>query len=180
MRLPRCASNVGTHLYLDRGGINISLKVEATLKALLYWYKVQNMADSRLPKICYLHQLEEMQKGNTCWVKNIKTILDNIGLQELWNNISLREKDFRQKCAERLITIERERLLILATYYPSLIPLRTVQTLAGRDSLLVNPEIKSNPEKHRWIVIDTPVLPGESSEAAGRSVSLRSVQRTSL
>ena len=40
LRLPVSASNVGTLLFMDREGINISHKSEATLKALLYWYRI--------------------------------------------------------------------------------------------------------------------------------------------
>ena len=40
LRLPASASNVGTHWYLSRKGVNISQEAEATLRALLFWFKL--------------------------------------------------------------------------------------------------------------------------------------------
>ena len=160
LRLPMSASNVGVHLLLDRSGISISHKAEAILKALLYWHRIQKMEDFRLPKKCYLHQLEEMRKGKACWAECIKTLFINIGLQAFWYSAPQNVRSFRKRCTEELEKMERSRLRNLAVQYESLNKLRTVLDLTGRDAPIVSQEIRANPEKHRWILMTLLSCPG--------------------
>ena len=77
LRLPLSASNVGVHWYMDRQGINISIRAEALVRTLSYWLNLQLQDATRFPKKCYLMQLDELQKGNSCWAAKIKLILES-------------------------------------------------------------------------------------------------------
>ena len=153
LRLPMSASNVGTHWYLYRDGINVSHRAEAMLRSFIYWFKLQLMEDNRLPKKCYLLQLTEMEAGTPCWASKIKKALEDIGLRDVWLNTPRNIKVFQARCFEKLVAIERLSLSDKAREYPSLNPLRVVKELAGRGAPIVCPTIQANPEKHRWVII---------------------------
>ena len=153
LHLPTSASNVGTHWYVDRDGINISHKAEATLKSLLYWYKIQLMENTRLPKKCYLSQLEKLHTNPPCWAAMIKSTLENLDLQDFWNNTPRNIRIFQETCTERLVLFERDNLKALAAQFPSLCPLRVVKDLTERGAPVVSRKIQSDPEKHRWLVM---------------------------
>ena len=160
LRIPLSVSNIGVHLLLNRKVINISHKAEADLRALLYWYKVQGMEDTRLPKRCLQQQLKDAVKGNLCWATKIKMTLENLGLHEFWVKAPSNINIFRAICIEKLVQAERTRLEVLACQFSSLLHLRNVLTLAGRDAPLFAHEIMSHPEKRRWIAMVLLSCPG--------------------
>ena len=46
-----------------------------------YWIKINNMEDTRLPKICYQNQKSWAEKGIDCWALGMKTVLEQLGFR---------------------------------------------------------------------------------------------------
>ena len=118
------------------------------------------MDEYRLPKQCYLHQLDEICKGNICWAGMIKATLRSLDLHEMWDNIPSNINEFRIECTKRLVKLEWDRLKLLALQYPSLTPLRTVQSLVRHGDPIVAQSILGNREKLRWIIMTLLSCPG--------------------
>ena len=162
LRLPLSASNVGTLLYVDRKGISISPRAEAALRSLVYWYKIIHMDETRLPRLCYLHQIEGMQArpAPSCWASGVRELLGRLGLLSFWSNAPDNLKLFRTKCSEKLEQLEYSELCSRAVLFPSLAPLRTVISITGRGAPIIQHEILSDPEKRRWFIMILLSCPG--------------------
>ena len=100
--------------------------------------------------------------GERCFVLGIKdkTFLENLGLQDTLSNSTEQARVFKARCIEKLVQIERDSLREKASQYPSLNCLRVVKELAGPGAPIVSPEIQTNPNKHRWIVMTLLSCPG--------------------
>ena len=160
LRLPASASNVGTHWYLSREAVNISQEAEATLRALLFWFKLQTTDGDRLLKKCYVLQCAEMQRGISCWASKIKLTLESLGMQDDWLNASGNIRSFQARCTEKLSRVEYDRLSDRAKLFPSLNVLRVVKSLTGRGAPIICPSIQANPERHGWIIMTLLSCPG--------------------
>ena len=145
---------------MDREGTNVSHWVEASLRGLCYWFKIQLMEDTRLPKKCYLSQIADMQDNQRCWASKIKMLLESLDLHGFWTNPPQSFRVFRSRCLEKLECMERDKWRFGAVEFSSLNTIRIVKELAGQGAPIVSREIRDNPEKHRWIVMTLLACPG--------------------
>ena len=160
LRMPMSAANIGIHWYMDREGTNVSHRVEASLRGLCYWFKIQSMEDTRLPKKCYMSQIAGMHQNQPCWALKIKLMLESLDLHGFWTNPPRSFRVFRASCLEKMERLERDRWRNRAAEFPSLNTIRVVKELVGRGAPIVSREIGDNPEKHRWIVMTLLACPG--------------------
>ena len=106
-----------------------AIRQKQSMRALLYWFKLQAMEDTRLPKECYLFQCVLTQRGVPCWASKIKRLLENLGLEDMWVNVPQSIHVFKSMCIEKLVETERDRWREKATQLPSLNALRVVKEL---------------------------------------------------
>ena len=71
---------------LVRGELNrFPLKIDAQMRVVKYWLKIQYMDNDRIPKQAYLRELKEKNKpGN--WAEGIKLLLSTNGYAYVWEN----------------------------------------------------------------------------------------------
>ena len=59
------------------------LCINSQLRVIKYWLRVLEMDETRLPKIAYHRELKEDRKTKS-WAVDVKTILDNTGFSNVW------------------------------------------------------------------------------------------------
>ena len=78
------------------------LKARRDMLRLRYWRKILNMTEERLPKITYEWQRESGNESS--WVKYTEKILEELGMQELWEKQKVVESKYEwDKKIEKII-----------------------------------------------------------------------------
>ena len=62
------------------------LEIDSKIKTLKYWFKIQEMEDSRIPKQAYIRDEREMHINKYSWSKEIKDMLEKNGYGYVWIN----------------------------------------------------------------------------------------------
>lgn len=80
------------------------LFINSCVRTVKYWLRILAMNDERLPKQAYKMLLKVDENAKQCWVTRLKTILCNLGFNEVWNQQSVgHERAFLVTLKERLI-----------------------------------------------------------------------------
>ena len=80
------------------------LEIDSKIKTLKYWFKIQEMDDSRIPKQAYIRDEREMPLNPKSWSKEIKNMLEKNGYGYIWiNKGTLFTRAFVKNFKQRLI-----------------------------------------------------------------------------
>ena len=79
------------------------LNIDGKLRTIKYWFKLNEMQDSRIPKQAYFRQERELNTENS-WAKGVKDLLESNGYGYVWLNQGVYQKrSFLKSLRQRLI-----------------------------------------------------------------------------
>ena len=106
------------------------------MKIINYWFRVMDMSYTRYPRKCYELQLKWVEQGVDCWALKVKTLLNSIGMGEVWLFGIGNKNEFLKCFKQRITDINNQEMLTKIQDTDMLRVYKRIKLTAGKEPYL--------------------------------------------